>query len=392
MIYCYKKTILSITINYFNMKRFIKHNVTLMALFALLFTSCKKQTANEITPTANEEQLLSQQARAAVEAERLLVSNAANELDAGTDANTAGRFRQRNIVEIASRLPFFKSLVAAVVKTGLAGTLSSKEINVTVFAPTDAAFAKLPAPFNNPANIASITDGGQIAALKSILLYHVLGTEVKRYQIAQGRSSAFTLKPAGEANDNTVYFSNTFGLLFINGKSLVVLPDVNASNGVVHVINKVLIPPSQTIAAIAIGNPAFSSLVAALVKTDLAGMFAGAGDFTVFAPTDAAFAKLPAPFNNAANIAAITSQVQIDALANILKYHVAASRYFTWDLGILKPLTTIAAAPHNKLIGILGTSCGYVKGNKNTYFAKSGSANILATNGVVHVLDQVLLP
>jgi uncharacterized surface protein with fasciclin (FAS1) repeats len=371
------------------MKKAILKTTTVFLLFAFLFTSCKKERAIEPVQSENEEQTLSAGARETIQSQQVLVANASNELKVN---NLAARGTSRNIVEIASSLPIFKSLVAAVVKTGLAGTLSSKDINVTVFAPTDAAFAKLPAPFNNPANIAAITDQAQIDALKGILLYHVLGAEVKRNQVANGRSSSATLKPAGSANDNTVYFSNSFGLLLVNGNSLVILPDVDASNGVIHVINNVLLPPSQTIAGIATGNPAFSSLVAALVKTNLVGVFTGSGDFTVFAPTDAAFAKLSAPFNNAANIGAITDAGQIAALANILKYHVAGSRYFAWDLGILRPLTTIADAPNNRLIGVLGLNTGFVKGNQNRTFASISTANILATNGVVQVINQVLLP
>ena len=178
----------------------------------------------------------------------------------------------------------------------------------------------------------------------------------------------------------------------MNGNSFVLLPNVDASNGVIHVIDDVLLPPTQNIAQIAIGNPAFSSLVAALVKTNLAGVFAGAGDFTVFAPTDAAFAQLPAPFNNAANIAAINNPGQVAALSNILRYHVTGSRYFAWDLGILSPIQTIADAPNNKLIGILGANGGYVKGNQNPSFASVNPANILALNGVVQVVNKVLLP
>lgn len=133
-------------------------------------------------------------------------------------------------------------------------------------------------------------------------------------------------------------------------------------------------------------------MVAALVKTNLVGIFQTAGDFTVFAPTDDAFSALPEPFNNAANIAAITDQGQIDALANILKYHVLADRYFTLDLGVTDWLTTLADGPNNQLIGIRAINKGYVKGNQNSSFAKADPANILATNGVVHVINQVLLP
>ncbi len=367
------------------MKQFILKAMVVMVATALLFTSCKKEESSQAPVNQNEEEVLKASANQVIEQQTATVARF--EKDFNQMIGTAGsKSHQQNIVQIAQSLPIFKSLVAAVVKTGLAGVLSSASLNATVFAPTDAAFAKLPAPFNSAANISAITNPTQIEALKNILLYHVLGAKVRKNQIAPGRSSATTL------NTGKIYFSNNFGLLLVNGNSLVLLANVDASNGIIHVIDDVLLPPSQNIAQIATGNPAFSALVAALVKTNLAGVFAGSGDFTVFAPTDAAFAKLPAPFNSAANISAISNPAQINALANILKYHVTGSRYFAWDLGIFNSITTIAAAPNNKIIGILGFNGGWVKGNTNTSFSKVGPANILATNGVVQVIDQVLLP
>jgi uncharacterized surface protein with fasciclin (FAS1) repeats len=376
------------------MKKFLTGGFTAIALFALLLTGCKKELTNE-TPVATtqlNETMVEQNANNAISGRTADASGFEKEFNSTLTRSFANRHAEKNIVEIASALPYFKSLVAAVVKTGLASTLSSASLDATVFAPTDAAFAKLPAPFNNAANIAAITDAATIHALKGILLYHVLGTEVKRKEIAKGSSKATTLRSAVKANDNVIYFSNNFGLLFVNGNSLVLLADVNASNGIIHVIDDVLLPPSQNIAEAATGNANLSVLVAALVKTNLVGVFTGTGDFTVFAPTNNAFSKLSAPFNTAANINAITDAAKIAALTNILKYHVAGKRYFAWDLGIFGTVTTIAAAPDNKLKGVLGFNCAYVKGNKNTDFAIAKPVNILATNGVVHVVDQVLLP
>jgi uncharacterized surface protein with fasciclin (FAS1) repeats len=216
--------------------------------------------------------------------------------------------------------------------------------------------------------------------------------KVKRADIALGKSSATTLKPAGPFVDNVVYISNQNRLLFLNGNTLIQVTDIDASNGVIHVINKVLQFPTQNVAQIAIANPRLSSLVATLVKTDLAGVFTGSGNFTVFAPTNAAFAHLPAPFNNAANINAITDKTQIDALSNILRLHVLDNRTFSFDLGVLQPFTTLANAPDNKIVGIFGVNSGVVKGDGNRTFSTITPANILATNGVIHVINQVLLP
>ena len=361
-------------------------------LIAGIITSCKKD--NQISP-ASPEQAGNEQA--AVNTARQLEQNAAinaqKEAEAlGFTANSSTNREQKNIVEIAVSNPAFSSLVAAVVKTGLAGALSNPNSNLTVFAPTNGAFAQLPAPFNNAANISNINDAAQIDFLRSVLLYHVLGAEVFSYQINNGSSSATTIKPAGSSNDNTLYFSKNLGLLRVNGQTDVIFPNVNASNGVIHVVNKVLLFPTNTIAGIAIADANFSSLVAALVKTNLAGVFVGSGDFTVFAPTNAAFAQLPAPFNNAANINNINDAAQIAALGNILRYHVVASRTFTWDLGILRRVTTLADAPKNKITTILGYNTGWVKGDDNNSFTQINPGDILATNGVVHVISKVLLP
>lgn len=360
--------------------------MVLLMSTALLITSCTKEKSESIIPDQqNEETVLKTEADNFINNEQQTAKRFEEEFNSVLGSGVAAR-QQQNIVRIAQSLPIFKSLVAAVVKTGLAGTLSSTALNATVFAPTDAAFAKLPAPFNNATNISAISDAGQIQALKNILLYHVLGVEVRREQVAQGRSSASAL------NNGKLYFSKSLGVLLVNGNSLVLIANVDATNGIIHVIDDVLLPPSQNIAQIALGNPAFTSLVAALSKTNLVGVFTGTGDFTVFAPTNAAFAKLPAPFNNAANISAISSQAQIDGHANILKYHVTGSRYFAWDFGIFNSIPTLAAAPNNNLNGILGFNSGWIKGNSNSTFSKASPVNILATNGVVHVMDQVLLP
>ena len=364
-----------------------------IALMAGIMVSCKKSNdmISESAGMADNEQAAVNTARsleqsavqdAKLEAESLGFSELTNETNPG------------NIVDIAVSNPNFTSLVAAVLKTGLAGALSNPSANLTVFAPTNGAFAQLLAPFNNAANINGISDASQVDFLRNVLLYHVLGAEVFSNQVSNGSSSAATLKAATSSsiNDNTIYLSKTFGLIKVNGQSSVIYANLNASNGVIHVINKVLLFPTNTIAGIAIADPNFSSLVAALVKTNLAGVFTGSGDFTVFAPTNAAFAQLPAPFNNASNISNITDAGQIAALANILKYHVAASRNFTWDLGILRRVTTLANAPRNKVTTILGFNTGWVKGDDNNSYAQINSADILATNGVIHVLSKVLLP
>jgi uncharacterized surface protein with fasciclin (FAS1) repeats len=370
-----------------------KNAFMLVAVCAMVLTACKKEQSsiNTAPPEVNNETSAVAAARQAEQTGQLEAQKEGDVVAAG-EASPNEMRSPKNIVERLVGNSNFTALVAAAIKTDLAGALSNPSASLTVFAPTNHAFAGLPAPFNNAANIAGITDAAQIAFLKSVLLYHVLGTEVFSHQIANGRSSAVTLKGAGTANDNTIYFSNKFGLIRINGQTNVIRADRDASNGVIHWIDKVLLFPTTTIAGVATSNPAFSSLVAALVKTNLVGVFTGSGDFTVFAPTNNAFAALPAPFNNAANIGAITNTTQINALSNILRYHVVGSRYFAWDFGILSRITTLADAPNNKVTTILGYNNGFVKGDNNPTFSFANPADILTTNGVVHVIDRVLLP
>ncbi len=367
--------------------------VYLLLLVSFLFTACQKNLDREPQTTEfdNEQELVS----TARELERSAAANAEKEgsgLGFSEESDDQGRRQQQTIVEIAIGNPNFSSLVAAVVKCGLVDALANPNASITVFAPTNSAFAQLPAPFNSATNIGNISDAGQIDFLRNVLLYHVLGARVFSYQISNGRSSAATLKPAGSSNDNTLYFSRTFNLIRVNGRTDVISANIKAKNGVIHAINKVLLFPTNNIAEIAIADPNFSSLVAALVKTNLAGVFTGSGDFTVFAPTNAAFAKLPAPFNNANNISAINDPAQIDALANILKYHVIGSRYFNWDFGILKKIPTLAAGSDNKVTTILGYNIGWVRANSSYYFNPTAPGDILATNGVIHVIGNVLLP
>ncbi len=364
----------------------------LFAAFVLIFVACNKMdSAPELTEekAINEQEVVS----AARQLETTAAASAAREgAELRMPESDPTKRESRNLVEIALSNSNFSTLVAAVVKAGLEDALANPSANLTVFAPTNAAFSQLPAPFNNASNINSISDPGQISFLQNVLLYHVLGTEVRSNQISNGQSSATTLKSRGASNDNTIYFSRSLGLIRVNGRSDIIWANVNASNGILHVINKVLLFPTNNIAEVALSDSRFSALVAALVKTNLVDVFTGEGDFTVFAPTNSAFAKLPAPFNTAENIAAINNPAQINALSNILRYHVTGSRYFNWDFGILKRITTLANAPKNKITTVLGYNTGWAKGDNNNLFIKTDPGDILTTNGVVHVLGTVLLP
>ncbi|MFN8301347.1 MAG: fasciclin domain-containing protein [Saprospiraceae bacterium] len=307
-----------------------------------------------------------------------------------TETSGLATDRQSNtIVDIALSNPDFSTLVAAVVKTNQVAFLSGTGLDATVFAPTNAAFANLPAPFNNAQNISAISDPRQINQLRQILRYHVALGARTASQLSNG--SYPTYKNAVTPNDNVLYVGrDAAGAVFINGNTKVVAADVQASNGVIHVIDKVLLFPTQDIAQIAISNGNFTALVAAVQKTGLTNaLMAPTNNFTVFAPTDAAFANLPAPLNNAANIKSITDPATINLLRNVLQYHLIGARVFSADLreGISAP--TLLAG-NNVSITLAGGP--KVKGSGNTNGSNIVATDILARNGVIHVIDQVLLP
>lgn len=339
-----------------------KFTFSLLSLTVLImFSACQKdQIANDLIPT----------------------NSATEGITSDRSANT--------IVDVAIGNPDFSTLVAAVVKTGQAGFLSGANLNATVFAPTNAAFAQLPAPFNNAQNIGGITDARTIATLRQIIRYHVAAGRRTAAQLNNG--SYQTYKTAAVPNENWLTVGRTLaGEVFINGVSKVVAADVAASNGVIHVIDKVLFFPTQDIAQIAITNGNFKALVAALQKTGLTNtLMSPTTNVTVFAPTDAAFAKLPIPaLTTAANIKAITDPATISLLRNVLLYHLVAGRVFSTDLregitpGTLLPTKTVTISLAN------GAT---VKGSGNTTASNIIITNILARNGVIHAIDQVLLP
>jgi len=292
------------------------------------------------------------------------------------------------IVDIAVGNPAFSTLVAAVLKTKSAGLLSRANLNATVFAPTNDAFAQLPEPFNSAASINTITDLQQINLLGQILKYHVAPGSRNAAQLTNG--SYPTLRTAFTPQNHLIYVGRSAaGSVFINGNTQVVTADVQASNGIIHVINRVLMPPSQSIAQIAIANGNFTALVAALGKTGLTNtFFEPTNNLTVFAPLDAAFAQLPAPLNNAANIKGIKDPATIETLRNVLLYHVLAGRVFSADLreGI-QPATLLG-----NTIGITLAGGPKVKGSGNPAAANIAATDILGINGVIHVIDRVLLP
>jgi transforming growth factor-beta-induced protein len=259
-----------------------------------------------------------------------------------------------DIVEIAisSNPDEFNTLVEAVVAADLVSTLKG-DGPFTVFAPTDAAFAKLGIDLSTLSK----------EELTNILLYHVVAGSVKSTDLKNGfveTAGGFSI----EINIDNGAVINT---------SNVTSADVMASNGIIHIIDEVLLPPTEDIVEKALSfNPGeFNTLVAAVVQADLVATLQSEGPFTVFAPTDAAFEAL------GVDLASLSKE----ELTSILLYHVVPGSVFSSDL------SAGSVATANGAMIAVSLDAG-VKINESNVII----ANVQTTNGVIHVIDKVLIP
>jgi transforming growth factor-beta-induced protein len=273
-----------------------------------------------------------------------------------------------DIVDTAIDNGSFTILVQALEAAGLVETLRG-DGPFTVFAPTDAAFGDL-------LDELDVTAEELLAhpRLKEVLLYHVVAGEVTSGDLSEGLVAETVL---GEDVSFTLV-----GGVFVN-ESEVTLPDVFATNGVIHVIDKVLIPEAfyiefDTVVDVALSDDDFSILVAALTKAGLVSALQGDGPFTVFAPTNAAFAELLDKLDLTAEELLNQSE-----LAKVLLYHVIPGLVKAGD--ITDGLVAETLNTGNSLTFTLGS----VFINETTEVV---ATDVLALNGVVHVIDEVLIP
>ncbi len=262
------------------------------------------------------------------------------------------------VVDVIVNSPDHDTLEAAVIAANLAETLSG-DGPFTVFAPTDDAFAALP-----DGTIEALLGDPQ-GALTDILLYHVLGAQVLSTDLVDGQT-AMTL------NGDELTVSITNDGVFINNAQVTVA-DITTDNGVVHVIDAVLIPPTTTVVDVIVNSPDHNTLETAVLAAGLETALSGDGPFTVFAPTDDAFAALPAELLNAPQ----------GLLTNVLLYHVLAAEVLSTDLMDGMTATTL-----------LGADITVSINNDGVFIndAQVTVADIQTDNGVVHVIDAVLIP
>jgi transforming growth factor-beta-induced protein len=267
------------------------------------------------------------------------------------------------IVDIAIQNKDFETLVSAVVGAGLAETLSSPTGTFTVFAPTDDAFAALGE--NVPSD------------LTPILLYHVLGSPVYSDQISSGIVSSLN-----ETDPEIVVEVTDMGVM-LNASAKVVATDIVGTNGVIHVIDKVILPiNNNSILDAAMGLPDFSSLVTALAKTNLASTFMMDGAYTVFAPTNDAFAA----FLTSLDVS--FDDLTAEDLMPILMYHVVGSKVMSENL-VAGYVNTIYTSVEENPVALLIELDGGVMLNGSISVTLP---DVEASNGVIHVIDGVLTP
>lgn len=268
---------------------------------------------------------------------------------------------KKDIVDIAAADGRFTTLVAAVQAAGLVDTLKG-EGPFTVFAPTDEAFAKLP-----EGTLETLLKPENKQQLTNILLYHVLPGKVMASEVKDGLI-------ADTALGTSVFFKVDMGKAYIN-EAQIIITDIEASNGVIHVIDTVILP--KDIVDAAVFNK-FNTLVAAVQAAGLVDTLKGEGPFTVFAPTDEAFAKLPA--GTLDNLLKPANKKQ---LTDILLYHVVSGRVLAEDVVKLQRADTALGKPVT-----IKVQDGKVYIND----AQVILTDIKTTNGVIHVIDTVLLP
>ena len=297
--------------------------------------------------------------------------------DKDDDDNNAGN----TITDVVVRTDDFSTLESAVLKANVQTTLSGTG-PYTVFAPDNAAFT---ASGVTTAVLNSLTAD----QARNILLYHTLAASVPSGSVPAGPNAKVTT-----ASGDSVFVTRNANGVFVNGVR-VMQADINASNGVIHRIGRVLMPPVGNIVQTA---SAPGSGLDSLVKAVTRAATAAGGDpslattlsnttLTVFAPSNAAFTQLL----SALSVTDI-NQIPVNTLLAVLRYHVVAGRAFSSDLanGNLAML-----AGGNTTINLTnGTGGGpTITGTSNrTNRSNIVMANVMARNGVVHVIDRVLLP
>jgi uncharacterized surface protein with fasciclin (FAS1) repeats len=267
-----------------------------------------------------------------------------------------------DIVDTAAHAGSFKTLLAAAEAANLVDALKA-EGPITVFAPTDEAFAKLP-----EGTVENLLKPENVSKLQAVLKYHVVAGSVMS-------TEAIKLDSAPTLLGQMLAIQPKGNTLAINDAK-VVSADIEASNGVIHVIDNVLIPAD--LVTVAASDGSFNTLAAALEAAGLVDTLKNGGPFTVFAPTDEAFSKLPESL-----IAELLMPANKDKLVEILTYHVVPGVWTSGQVAGLESAPTV-----NGMAVPIDSAHGKVMVGGSKVIA----TDIEAFNGVIHVIDTVMVP
>ncbi len=273
--------------------------------------------------------------------------------------------QESDIVDTAVGAGKFGTLVAAVKAAGLVETLKG-DGPFTVFAPTDEAFAKLP-----KGTVETLLKPENKEKLQAILTYHVVSGKVMAADVVK-------LKKAKTVQGQDVAIAVVDGKVKINDAT-VVATDIKCKNGVIHIIDSVILPPTTPdIVDTAVGAGSFNTLVAAVKAAGLVETLKGEGPFTVFAPTDEAFAKIPAE-----TLKELLKPENKEKLAGILTYHVVSGKVMAEDVVEMTSATTVNGQKARIKV---------VDGKVMIDGAQVVKTDIECGNGVIHVIDSVIMP
>jgi len=271
---------------------------------------------------------------------------------------------EKNIVDTAVEAGKFKTLAAALGAAGLVDAVKGPG-PFTVFAPSDEAFAKLP-----KGTVETLLKPENKDKLKAILTYHVVPGKVMAKDV-------LGVKGAKSLNGQRIDVKVDGGKVMVDGAQ-VVATDIACTNGVIHVIDSVILPSEDNIPTVATKAGKFNTLLAAAKAAGLVETLSGDKALTVFAPTDDAFAKLPKD-----TVATLLKPENKDKLKAILLFHVVEGRVYSEDALAAKSATTLQGS---KVEITVKDGAAYVNG------AKILATDVDASNGVIHIIDSVILP
>lgn len=264
-----------------------------------------------------------------------------------------------NLAEKATELGL-TDLVSNLQTAGLADAVANIAAG-TVFGPTNAAFAALPQNIKD-AIAANAT------VLSQVLQYHVIASKVMSNQLSNDQLAA--------SLDGRNIRINIYGQVITATGAVVSNADNEADNGVIHIVDSVMLPPDFTVTNYVVNNADFSTLLTAVQTANLGATLDGVGPFTVFAPNNAAFAKIPEADLNAL-------LADIPKLTKVLQYHVVSGTVYSVGLSNGQEVATLSG--DKLMVDISGNT---VKINDATVIA----ANVNVLNGVIHAVDTVLMP